>query len=89
MKTKLLKIVRERYIITKYTKVDNINHHLYGHTVPVWEIKDNYDDYSVRTKIADSEQEAYEKLIKMIRHDYAGKMNRTNRQKSEKVWYKP
>ncbi len=58
MKTKLLKIVRERYIITMYTKVDNINSPLYGHTVPVWEIIDNYDDYNIRTKIAVSRQEA-------------------------------
>lgn len=89
MKTKLLKIVRKRYTITKYTKIDNINSPLYGHTVPVWEIEDNYDDYGVRTKIADSEKDAHEKLINMIRKDYANKMNRENRSISEKVWYKP
>lgn len=88
MKTKLLKIVRKRYTITKYTKLNNPNFILYGHSVPVWYIEDTEDNW-IRSKIAETPEEAHTKLIEMIRNQYVSKMKRSNRQKSEKTWYKP
>jgi len=87
MKTKLLKIVRKRYSITKYTKLNNPNFILFGHTVPVWYIEDKEHEY--RSDVADSLEDAHDLLIKRIRRDYVAKMYRENRQISEKVWYKP
>lgn len=86
MKIKLLKIVRKRYTITKYTRLDNPNFFLYGHSVPVWLITDDKNHY--RQRICDSFEETHEKLLQMIRKDYYGDMNRKNREISEKVWYK-
>lgn len=71
-----------------YTKLDNPNFFLYEHKVPVWRIKDTTNDWR-NSSIANSPEEAHTKLIEMIRRDYASKMNRENRQKEEKVWYKP
>lgn len=87
MKTKLLKIVRKRYTVIKYTKLDNPNFYLYGHSVPVWRIKDTLNDLR-SADIANTAEDAHTKLIEMIRRDYYSKMNRENRQKEEKVWYK-
>jgi hypothetical protein len=87
MKTKLLKIVRKRYTITMYTKLDNPNFFLYGHPVPVWLATDNYNDF--RSHIGITYDDAYKKIMTWIRKDYYSKMNRENRQKQEKVWYKP
>lgn len=88
MKTKLLKKVRKRYTITMYTKLDNPNFYLYGHSVPVWRVEDNENDY-VSSKIANTYDEAHAMLIQMIRSAYKSKMNRQNRQTEETVWYKP
>jgi len=87
MKTKLLKIVRKQYSITRYDKKpQNTNHVLYkgGYVFPVWCVENtenecNFSAYS-------SKEDALKGLIYLIRFDWLSAMKRPD--KKEKVWYK-
>lgn len=88
MKTKLLNKVRKRFKITKWEKIDNPRHWLYGSKLPLYVAKDTKENYS--GYVFKTYDEAYEKLVKMIRIKYYDKMKRdyNRRNKFKKVWYK-
>ena len=85
MKTKLLKIVRKRFSITRFDHVENPDSILYGHKMPIWRVEDKYgSDWS--TRYEKTYEEAYLYLIMWIKSKYYSDV-KCNRDKYEKVWY--
>lgn len=88
MKVKLLKKVRKRFKITKWERIDNPHHWLYGSELPLYVAEDTGEAYS--GYVYKTYDEAYNKLVSMIRRKYYGKMKRDyeKRNKYSKMWYK-
>lgn len=89
MKVKLLKKVRERFVISKVTKIDNPRHILYLHpSLPVYAVRDREDSIGFSYDWFDTYGEAHKYLCELIKSEYYDSIkNRRKRSITEKIWW--
>lgn len=91
MKTKLLKIVRRRYSITKVLDIGSNPLEVYEYHrdvfgYPFYVLRDSRGGYVSRTKFFRTLEEARSELVDYITYDYKKKPIHKDR-KEVKVWY--
>ena len=93
MKTKLLRKVRRRYSITKYTEVNTIGsvlHEVWIHNdcKPFYFIEDTRESLGLRSTVRCKYEDALNYLKSMITNDYRVKVKGEPVDNKEKAWYK-
>ena len=86
MKTKLLKIVRNRYSIIKLEDKLDPNSYLHCKEFPIYVLDDKFSSYSLYSKDYD---EIFYSLVKIIKNHYFYTKSNFRKEKEIKVWYNP